>query len=291
MKKPLAKKIKRLTAHDLLVTPKYTRWLESFEDERAYPDWVIDRIAELMSKGDRERMGTFSASNSGICARRQVFQFLGAPFRPHDMDTMAVLLTGTWQHLMWQAGMLASGAVEEVETLVVDEDFRSAGTMDGRGVHEEHGSFGWEHKSINGRNFKFVLANEKPMDSHVRQTHRYMMMTGLRQFAITYDCKENQDWKEFVVKFDPDIADEVMRELIDLNMAVEEEQLPVILDGCEEKNSVWRRCPYRGICLQATEDSMEWPDDGHQIKHVLYPTPKRIRLPESRQRKVRVDDG
>lgn len=289
MKKSLAKKIKRLTAHDLLVTPKYTQWLETAEARDAvYPEWVIERIADELRAHDRDRTQSFSPSSAGKCRRRQVFEFLGADAKDFDMDTIAIFLTGNWNHYMWQAGMLASGAIEDIELALPMPEFRSMGTGDGYGTHEEHGEFGWEHKSISGRNFKFVLANDAPQTEHLYQAHRYMLASGLRLWSVTYDCKEDQDWKEFVIPFDSTIGDEVMDELIDLNEHVEDERLPEVLEKCKFKEGPFRGCPFRHVCLDAEPEDFEFPDDGHQIADVLAPQPRRIRLPQHpEQRKLK----
>jgi hypothetical protein len=65
-----------------------------------------------------------------------------------------------------------------------------------------------------------------PLQNHVIQVHPYMFAKGVLQTIITYENKNNQDIKQFVVKFDGSLWHSLEVRLLNIIEMVENKQLP-----------------------------------------------------------------
>ena len=242
-----------IRAADLPVTIRHERWLA--QDTKPFSQEALDFSRLALSKeagGGRRRKSMFRASGSGSCMRRQIFSALSVPRRYEiDPHLASIFMTGDFVHLKWQMAGLTAGWLAEAEVAFDRPDWHFGGTMDGI---LDDGS-GLEVKSINTRGF--FMVNKYGVDSkHNRQVHSYMKLTGIQVFSVIYEDKNNQDYREFRVKQDPDMASEVDRELDELNESLQAKTLPEVLLSCQHRDgSEYRNCPFRDICLE----TKEWP--------------------------------
>jgi hypothetical protein len=251
----------RIDSADLLVTPRYERYLAA-NPNIMVSDEVAKFVASELTTPQRDRRLTFSASARGACPREQVFQF--TPTRPKarvNTSLFAIFHQGTFMHLKWQALLLDAGILREPEVTCVWEEFNLSGTIDGVGdvpadhdLRADHDTFGWELKSINSRGFQWTL-DRGPNHHHLLQIHAYMLASGLRLWSLIYENKDNQEWKEFTVHFDPEIAQEVEAELAYLNESVKTKTLPPVLEECSKRKGAYLKCQFAHVCLETDR----WP--------------------------------
>lgn len=235
---------------ELLVTPRHELWLaqnSNVELDEAVADFIR---GELIAK-QRKRSQTWSSSSLGYCQRKHVYQYLGMPReRGVDSDLANIFIHGTWTHLKWQAMGFMANWLAQAEVPCAIPELHYTGTIDGILTTGE----GWELKSINARGFRWVL-DKGVNDKHLLQIHGYMLATGIRRWCVIYEEKDTQQYKEFVIDFDPVIAEIVEMELATLNTHVTERELPEQLSGCvAKKTSEYKQCPYRDRC-----DAGGWP--------------------------------
>lgn len=240
----LSKLVKAMKT-DLLVTPLHEQWLATHSNVELTDDVAEFVRSELVSK-QRKRSTTWSSSSLGYCARKHVYQYMGAPReRGVDADLASIFIHGTWTHLKWQASGKLAGWLGPTEVSCAITELNYTGTIDGILAS---GIAGWEFKSINKRGFDYVLSHG-PKHEHLLQITGYMLATGLRLWSLMYECKDDQQYKEFVVRFDPELAAAVENELRALNTAVQTSTLPAMLPGCVTKTgSEYRNCAYRDRC-------------------------------------------
>ncbi len=248
---------------DLLVSPRFEQYLATHPNTLV-DDTVAEFIKSELTTPQRNRRMTFSASSRGACAREQVFQFTSLRQVPKTNTSLyAIFHQGTFMHLKWQALLLDAGILNEVEMPCRWDEFNVTGTIDGGGevtaghpLRADHDSFGWELKSINSRGFRWVI-DTGPKFQHLLQIHTYMLATGKRLWSLVYENKDTQEWKEFVVHFDEEVAQKVREELAYLNDHVAQKRLPPILPDCIERKGPFKNCGYAYACLE--QDS--WPGD------------------------------
>lgn len=236
----------------LLVSPRHEQYLKHTQGNVVLGPKALAFVEHELTAGDRDRRFTFSASGRGGCLRQQVFSYLNMPGeKTWTSDQSATFIHGSWTHLKWQSMGLDAGWLAKVEVPCRIDDYRVTGTIDGILDTGE----GWELKSINSRGFRNV--NEYgPQLKHLLQVHSYMLATGIRVWSLVYECKDDQQWKEWVVHWDEDLAAELIAELEQLKEARQKRELPMIREDCmEREGTAYRNCPFRGLCLETTE----WP--------------------------------
>ena len=229
---------------DLPITVRHDQWLSRNANVK-YPPKYVDVVAELLKGGDRVRIQSFSASSTGQCHRQQVFTYLGMKSKPIDAALANIFHTGNFIHLKWQLAGLTEGWLAKVEVPLHDEENRLKGTMDGILFD---GS-GFEFKTINSNGYRNVM-QYGPKKEHVLQTHAYMFLTGIKDFSVVYENKDNGEWRELRVKRDEKVIEEVRKHLIQLNMHINERLLPPVLDECKKREGKYLRCPYKDSCLK-----------------------------------------
>jgi len=250
------------TSSNLLVSARYEQYLEQNSNihvDKAVAEFIIDEL----STPQRDRRMTFSASSRGTCPREQVFRFTELkPVTRFSTSLIAIFHQGTFMHLKWQALLLDAGILDEVEVSCVWEDAKLTGTIDGVGIvpdghalKADHDKFGWELKSINSNGYRYLLGSG-PKKEHLLQIHAYMLATGLRVWSLCYENKDTQEWKEYTVHYDEQIAEEVLGELQYLNDCLDKKELPPILPECRQMKGVYKNCPFAHVCL----DQHEWPE-------------------------------
>lgn len=229
---------------NLPITVRHEQWLATNASVR-YPAEHIQRAAELLIGGDRERIASFSSSSAGDCHRRQVFGYIGFPQKPIDPAVANRFHTGNFLHIKWQLAGLTEGWLAEIEIPVISKEYRLKGTMDGK---LWDGS-GFEFKSINSYGYSEVMSYG-PKTPHNLQMHAYMLLDDLAEFSIVYENKNNGEWREFRVPRNEETISVIKKHLEQLNFYIDQEVLPPILPECKSHEGKYLQCPYRDKCLK-----------------------------------------
>ena len=76
-----------------------------------------------------------------------------------------------------------------------------------------------------------------------------MLLADRDRASVVYEDRGSGQFHEFRVGRDPEIEKEVLRQLKAFKSYIEADELPPMLDMCEQKmGSVYKRCPYRQDC-------------------------------------------
>lgn len=238
----------------LVVTGPHSRWLETPEEEQIYSEEALRFIdAVLRRKFKHPRTLRFSPSSMGECARRNVFGYAGAPQIPPDIDNQEMMDHGSWGHLKWQAEGLTVGYMTAGEVWVFNEDLRSGGSMDATLVD---GS-GFELKTAGGFVYtKIVQVERQPKIENRMQVSNYQLLSDIDWFSIVYEDRSSGSFHEYRVPRDSRVEREVIRRLRSYSSYVDADELPPMLDLCEQKKGVvYKRCGFRKICPKAQRPS------------------------------------
>lgn len=253
----LTKTLQLLDDKTRIITPRFVPWLERYADD-PYPDWVGQRMAEVMTTPPRDRRGSFSASSSGECLRQQEFAFLGARITNAgrtDAHMASIYDDGDWRHMRWQARLLTAGILDDIEVPMAWPRMNSRGSLDGEGVViSDHPNrkwrdqdFGFELKGVNPFWYPRWVSATSAQEKHLRQVHRYFLVTGKELFVIIYENKGTNEWHEWVIRPNAQMMRESEAELRELNKAVERKKLHRPLASCATRiGAHWKDCPFAG---------------------------------------------
>ena len=109
-----------------------------------------------------------------------------------------------------------------------------------------------------------------PLPSHARQTNIYLALAqemGLPydRTIYLYEYKPTQATKEFVVKYNPDIAEPLMGQALDVVYALEKERVPPRPSHTSPIAKVCRECPWQTLCWgedRSIDDEAEQDEEG-----------------------------
>lgn len=209
-----------------------------------------DALVEIMTRPERVRTDSFSASSAGSCLRHRQFEHAGLKKPELDFRTANIFANGDFFHLRVQVAGLIGGWLLQAEESVEIPHLKMKGTMDGR---LEWGSI-LEAKSINSNGFRSVSSFGAKKD-HVYQVHAYMLASGMRQANIVYENKDTQEMKEFVVHADDEVLMAVSREFQELYDSTEAKVLlPMQPDCVKKEGSEYRWCPFAAQCSGMTNE-------------------------------------
>jgi hypothetical protein len=240
---------------NLVVLPRYLRYLAKHGDEPLIEagSRAESLILEQLTATPRDRTQSFSASSAGYCERAQVFGFYGAEAPSPDPQLAAIFNDGKWRHIRWQALLLTAEILDDIEEALRWNRMLQRGTMDGIGhVPDDHyrkdwrgKQFGFELKGVNAFQFDAHKKNG-PTEKHLKQIHRYFLISGLELFSVVYENKSTQEPYEWVIEPDPVRMDEERQEVANLKEAIDTQTLPPMLPECVAHKATWKKCNYGG---------------------------------------------
>lgn len=259
---------------NLILTPRVHDYLLNV-GELVLSEENAARLIELVTTHPRVRKGSFSPSSSGLCLRRQVMAYLGAPeLAITDANLQNIFLDGTWRHLRWQFMGLEAGWFTDIEVSMPVEHWMSNGSIDAVNDDED-----WLFE-LKGTSYATTKLRDefpeklrmfsdgwvppesdqfsKTVFKHLLQIHRYFRQSGevfgepYSKAVLVYENKSTQDWIEFNLEPNEALLEIADRELMDLTMAVDRKELPEMLPSCRKlKGKTFKECKFHHVCPDA----------------------------------------
>lgn len=221
---------------------------------------IIDRYLFNMDESEKQRIqvkmggprsqGVFHPSElckEDACKRSMAYELYSAPrSRKIDARLKRIFDNGHFVHarLQWIIGeaLKKEGGQFSPEIKLPPGVDRVAGTTDGGLVLG-----GWpyllEIKSMNKKNYMELGA--KPWDEHYDQLNIYMHLSGVRAAFVLVECKDNQDLREYFVRYDvkrwrrvEGVVNEVLAHVMG---GVLPDQI-TSADGCSNQCNFWTIC-------------------------------------------------
>lgn len=238
-----------LKEHDLIVAPHHYRWLEKLEWERQLSDEALDFVRDaLAGKYERPRTGRFSPSSMGVCDRKLVFGFQGAPQVPDDLDAPDLMGLGKWGHLRWQAEGITNGWIAGAEVWTINPGLRVGGSIDAMLYDDSV----FELKTIHPYKYTKVVQDAgEPLREHLIQFGTYTVLEGVSMGSIVYEDRSSGNFHEFRVEADDKLAKTVTDTIERVNNHEADGTLPKPLNECAAKRGqTYKQCSFREHCLK-----------------------------------------
>lgn len=260
-----------------IITAPYEAWLLATNGNEPYPEWVADRIRELLLERPRERHASFGGSDAGQCMRKQELSYIGLGAISEHLETeytkvvdaglLNVFNDGHWRHRRWQANLLTAGIISDIEFQIPWQAMRSRGAVDAVGVvPDDHPRVEWrgkfygvELKGMNSWPWRKHVEDNTQMEKHKGQFSRYFLSGGFDLFVVLYECKDDNQFKEWVFEPEAKLLGDARTELEKLNADADRRTLAQPLPSCMQRmGKAWKDCQYAGrggIC----ERMDQWP--------------------------------
>jgi CRISPR/Cas system-associated exonuclease Cas4 (RecB family) len=107
----------------------------------------------------------------------------------------------------------------------------------------------------------------RPFGSHIRQTQIYLRLCqemGLPfdKVIFLYEYKATQAQKEFVVKYNPEIAEPLFETALDIKYALKKGKPPPRPEFCGQDKKTCKECPFFNTCWETTTDEQSGSAEG-----------------------------
>lgn len=220
----------------------------------------LDRYVLSLIKEDAARRRTipiegFRASAADMCCRDMVYSFMGVPddYDDETVEGFYRLAVGNKIHEMLQdltGGMIKKGIYGVEEWFPPEQEFENTrlkikGHLD-YPVKIDGEKIIIEFKSANDRSYQKILADNKPIESHVYQSQAYMLLTGAKKVLIIYFNKNDHKRKEFLVEYDENLVHEISANITIVKRSLKNRILPERV--CKGNlDAGW--CKKKGICF------------------------------------------
>lgn len=197
----------------------------------------------------RER-SYFYVSDVGKCPRVLYFHFKDVPRTRPDARLMRIFDEGEHTHRRLLGVLYGLGIVQASEIRTPANDL-----IHGRAdaiITLGNKPYIVEFKSSAGFKFRKM---EEPREKHVGQIQLYMHYFNIPQGIILYENKDTQHLKEFVLKYDKYIAEDIIKMFGCLKEQIDKDIVP----AKPENIRAWecRYCEYRRECQRIEESGAE----------------------------------
>jgi hypothetical protein len=185
---------------------------------------LIDDYLRHRPKDERPKH-CFHPSGLHRSPKELYYQYLeGDNNQEFDSRILRIFDNGHAVHTRIQGYLKDIGILKQAEISVENSDYEIKGHADG--IIEIDSVEGvLEIKSMNANQFYSCY---EPKSEHLIQINTYMFCLKIPRGCLLYECKDNQELKEFYVKQDPNILQPILKKIRHVQDCLEEGSEPKI---------------------------------------------------------------
>jgi len=196
----------------------------------------------------------FYISDAGKCGRAIFFRFKKAPAEEIEPRVLRLFDHGDSIHRLIMKPLLS---MKEIHVIASEVDIPPQELIRGRAdaiISDGKDLYVLDIKSINSMLFKSL---ESPKEEHINQIQLYLHFLDPKKGILLYVNKDTQELKEFIVKYDPQRVQSLLKILYDLKKKIDANIVPARIPGWPDD---WQcqYCPFKEICLTAGEGEVNW---------------------------------
>jgi CRISPR/Cas system-associated exonuclease Cas4 (RecB family) len=204
-------------------------------------------------KKDREQHH-FYITDAGKCSRAVFFKFKKAPAEEMEPRILMMFDHGDHIHQLIMKPLLGIRGVQVVAAEVnIPPQELIAGRADAI-LSDGKELYVLDIKSINGQIFKSL---NEPKEEHINQIQLYLHFFKQKKGILLYVNKDTQELKEFLVDYDPEIPQSLLKGLSELKTKIDTNVIPSRISSWPE-NWQCKYCQFKEICLVAGEENVSW---------------------------------
>jgi CRISPR/Cas system-associated exonuclease Cas4 (RecB family) len=221
---------------------------------------LIDKFY-LDRQKDREQHH-FYITDAGRCPRSIFFKFKNVPREVIEANVLRMFDHGDHIHQMIMKPLLS---IRDIHVVASEINIPPQELVSGRAdaiISNGKEMYVLDIKSMNSMIFK-NLAEPKP--ENLDQIQLYLHYFKVPKGILLYVNKDNQQLKEFVVKYDKARVNSLIKGLEDLKTKIEKDVVP---DRIPAYSKDWqcRYCQFKEICAIAGGENIKWKEFKNKIE-------------------------
>ncbi len=213
---------------------------------------LIDKFY-LAQQRDRQQFH-FYISDAGKCSRSIFFKFKNAPRAKMEPRILRIFEHGEYLHrnifnILYR---LKIGVTTEVP---IPAQAIISGRADAiLSINNEN--YVLDIKSMNSGIFRNLAA---PKQENVYQIQLYLHYFNIKKGILLYIDKDKQELKEFIVHYDPNLTQSLLKNFEELKKKIDADTVPPVLPDYPE---YWQcsYCQFREICDRAGREELSWTE-------------------------------
>jgi CRISPR/Cas system-associated exonuclease Cas4 (RecB family) len=222
-------------------------------------------LKELLDKFylDREKdreQHHFYITDAGKCSRAIFFKFKNVPREKMEPRVLRMFDHGDYIQMQILNNLFSLGIVRASEIKIPPQELIS-GRADAI-ITLNNDLYVVDFKSMNSMIFKNL---DQPKEDNVNQLQLYLNFFKIPKGILLYINKDTLELKEFLVEYNPAIAQKLLKDLSDLKSKIDSNIIPDRIPDFPE-NWQCQYCQFREICSTAGEGNVKWEDFKKKIE-------------------------
>lgn len=202
---------------------------------------------------DREQHH-FYISDAGRCGRTIFFRFKKAPGEDMEPRVLRLFDHGNSIHRLIMKPLLA---VRKIHVVASEVNIPPQELIRGRAdavLSDGKDLYLLDIKSMNSLVFKNL---NQPKEEHINQIQLYLHYLDPKKGILLYVNKDTQELKEFMVSYDAERVQSLLKELSDLKTKIDSNIIPPRIPTWPDD---WQcqYCQFKEICFAAGEGNISW---------------------------------
>jgi len=212
---------------------------------------------------DRERdreQHHFYITDAGKCSRAIFFKFKNVPREKMEPRVLRMFDHGDYIQMQILNNLFSLGIVRASEVKIPPQELIS-GRADAI-ITLNNELYVVDFKSMNSMVFKNFTETKK---DNINQIQLYLRYFKIPKGILLYINKDTLELKEFLVEYNPDIAQKLLKDLSELKTKIDSNVVP---DRIPDYPDNWQcqYCQFKEICATAGSSNIKWEEFKKKIE-------------------------
>jgi len=211
---------------------------------------LIDKF--YLDQQKRKEQTRFYITDAGKCGRAVFFKFKNAPREKMEPRILRVYERGEYLHRNIISILIRMGILVASEVNIPNQEI-IGGRADAI-VSLNNELYLLDIKSMNSMIFRNL---NEPKEENIYQLQLYLHYFNMKKGILFYIDKDKQDIKEFVINYDKDLVQSLLKGFTDLKQKVDSNVIP---DRLSDYLQNWQcqYCQFREVCSLAGPGEINW---------------------------------
>ena len=230
---------------------------------------IIDKFYLDKEKYKKEQT-SFYISEAGKCPRQIFFKFKNAPRKELEANFLRLFDHGESMHKLIMKPLLST---RDIHVVASEVDIPPQEIVRGRAdavLSDGKELYVLDIKSMNSMIFRNL---SEPKEENVNQLQLYLHYFKIPKGILLYVDKDRLGLKEFLVNYNPAIADQLISGLTVLKKQIAANTIPARI-SVYPSNWQCQYCQYLEVCRLGEQEEMDW----EEFKNKIQPqAPKKVK--------------